>query len=43
MALVLLAAGVAFYIGIGRLGLSMAPSLLLVLCTVPLYLGGPSP
>ena len=40
MALVLLAAGVAFYIGIGRLGLSMAPSLLLVLCTVPLYLVG---
>jgi spermidine/putrescine transport system permease protein len=40
MALVLLAVGVAFYVGIGRLGLSMAPSLLLVLCTVPLYLAG---
>jgi spermidine/putrescine transport system permease protein len=40
VALVLLAVGVAFYIGIGRLGLSMAPSLVLVLCTVPLYLVG---
>ncbi len=33
-----LALGVLLYVGIGRLGLTLAPSLLLVLCTVPLYL-----
>jgi spermidine/putrescine transport system permease protein len=35
-----LALGVLVYVGVGRLGLTLAPSLLLVLCTVPFYLGG---